>query len=137
MSETIYFYGQELTIHGNEGWYWNLERPINKNGKPSTKRWDYHSIKFTPLKACECCGKISTPHNIQYRYDVYNWTVPFEDKKNWFKYEHKTTLCMICWNKAAQIMYLEELMKEQLQLTKQLTTWIWHEKRSKHDNKND
>ncbi len=74
----------------------NYTPRIKKNGKEGVLLDD---IRYTKLRKCELCGKISTPKKITLRFCVNGW-----DSKYSYKFHmSKIMLCMGCLNKVRPV----------------------------------
>jgi len=116
---TVYVYGYEIL----------------NSGRVSKRLTVQQYRAYTVLNKCGVCGKVSTPKKVTYRDGVGSWYLPVFTNRNYVTYIPELfTLCMKCRNRAEQINYQEKLLLENTKLLKQLTTYIYHEKKSKHNN---
>ena len=120
-SDEVSFYSELVFVHG----FATLA-----SGKISKKFTILKTRKFTALRQCTVCLVISGSRQIRERAGCFDWN---QEHEHDYSYEHKYILCMRCWNKVEQYLFQVKLMKQQLKLTKQLTTLIYHErKKLKH-----
>ena len=118
------------TISFSSGCVWTYEAKKLKYGKLSTKIFQYNFRRFTVLKQCDICAIIGIKRKVHDRGTCYGWNA---ESKNDYTHDHKYTLCMKCWNKVERYKLQAELMEQQLKLTKQLTTYLYYErKKLKH-----
>ena len=112
---------------------------VLKSGKIS-KVPQYRTCYFTPLMTCFICKRVSTPKNINRRTLGYRvtWVAPFgtsyKDSWKFWNENNENILCTKCWNKVVQIFYQEKMLTENINLTKQLTTWIYRERKKPINN---
>ena len=132
MATYDYFDGlknETLTIYWPKAWVSYYETNIKKNGKPGM-RLDFRSRDVTPLMNCAMCHHLKTPRKI--RTSFYLWYVAEQiTKKNYYQYydASKCDLCIGCWNKVRAIEKKENKLKENIKQTKELTTFIYREKK--------
>jgi len=127
----VRLFGEEAFVNGNEGYFWEWIPYIKKNGEPGKNGYLNSHRYFTYLNICDICGKMSTPKKINIRNNVWGWN---KDNKHDYLTENLDMLCMSCWNKVIKIKHKEKMLQESLQVTKQLTTVIWHEQRNTNRN---
>ena len=107
-----------------------LERSTLKNGKPGNKILDVW-VPYSPIRACDLCGKLGNKRRVMIRNDVYSWNK--EHKKD-YTTKLKNMLCMSCWNKVRPIYYKEQECDALLFLIRKLEREISNAKRNAHQN---